>query len=118
MGAWGAGVEPHAVNSLWKSNGLYHYFNLNPSDKDNPSPTYAWEKRIDELYNAGAAELDETKRKEIYNEFQRIVADEQILIFRPVFFYTVAVRDNIGNMAPSAYSSLGTGWNSWELYKK
>jgi peptide/nickel transport system substrate-binding protein len=101
MGAWGAGVDPHGVNALWKSNGQYHFFNLNPQDQPIANPTYEWEKR-----------------KKIYNEFQHIVAKEQILIHLPVFFYTVAIRDNVGNAQPSAYSSLGSSWNSYELYKK
>ncbi|MFN3431716.1 MAG: ABC transporter substrate-binding protein, partial [Candidatus Sericytochromatia bacterium] len=118
MGAWGAGVDPHGVNALWKSNGQYHFFNLNPQDQPIANPTYEWEKRIDALYDAGAATVDPVKRKKIYNEFQHLVSKEQVLIHLPVFFYTVAIRDTIGNAEPSAYSSLGSSWNSYELYKK
>lgn len=118
MGAWGAGVEPHGVNHLWQSHGQAHVFNLNPSEDRNPNPTYAWEKRIDELYELGAVTIDESKRKKIYSEFQHIVMREQPMIFLPVFFYTVAVRNTVGNINPSPYSTLGASWNAYELYKK
>jgi peptide/nickel transport system substrate-binding protein len=118
LGAWGAGTDPHGVNALWKSNGIYHFFDLNPTDTTPTHWNYPWEKRIDELYNKGAITVDPAKRKVIYNEFQHLVAEQQPLIFFPVFLYTVAVRDNVGNVNPSAYSSLGVSWNSYELYKK
>jgi peptide/nickel transport system substrate-binding protein len=118
LGNWGAGVEPHGVNSLWKSNGVYHFFNLNPSDTPAKTWAYPWEKRIDELYDLGAMTLDEKKRHQIYNEFQHIVCDEQIMVFLPVYFYTVAIRDTVGNVRPSSFSTLGSSWNSYELYKK
>lgn len=118
MGAWGAGVEPHGVAHLWQSNGQAHIFNLNPSEKPHAKPAYAWEKRIDELFLEGALTLDEGKRKAIYNEFQQIVGKEQPMIFLPVFYYTVALRNSVGNWNPSAYSTLGASWNAYELYKK
>lgn len=33
-------------------------------------------ERVDDLFKRGAVELDEAKRKEIYNELQRVIADE------------------------------------------
>ena len=54
----------------------------------------------------------------LYAEFQKILTEESVLIYRPVFLYPVAVRNNLGNAQPSPYSSLGSSWNSWELYRK
>lgn len=117
-GAWGAGIEPHGVSHLWMSHGQAHIFNLNPAEKRHAHPTYPWEKEIDDLYEQGAATVDEAKRKEIYRRFQELVMKEAVMIFRPVFSYTVGVRNRVGNARPSPYSSLGSTWNSWELYKK
>lgn len=118
IGAWGAGIEPHGVAHLWTSNGQSHFFNLNPAPKAPANPTYPWEKRIDELFSEGAATTDEAKRKAIYAEFQQLVMKEQVMIFLPVFNYTVAVRNNLGNTRPNPYNPLGISWNAWEIYRK
>lgn len=118
IGAWSAGIEPHAGAQLWMSNGLAHILNLNPAAAPHQKPTYAWEKRVDQLFAQGVATLDEAQRKKVYVEFQRLVGAEQPMIFLPVFRYTVAVRDDLGNARPSAYSPLGASWNSYELYKR
>ncbi len=115
IGAWGAGIEPHGVAHLWTSNGQAHFFNLDTARK---TPTYPWEKRIDELFSEGASTLDEEKRKAIYAEFQQLVMKEQPMIFLPVFNYTVAIRNTLGNTRPNPYNSLGISWNAWEIYRK
>lgn len=118
IGAWGAGIEPHGVAHLWTSHGQAHIFNLNPAPVPHASPVYAWEKRIDELFELGAATIDEDKRKEIYAEFQQLVMKEQPMVFLPVFNYTVAVRNTLGNTRPNPYNPLGVSWNAWEIYRK
>jgi peptide/nickel transport system substrate-binding protein len=118
MGAWGAGIEPHGVAHLWTSNGQAHFFNLNAAPKALENPTYPWEKRIDELFNEGASTADEAKRKSAYAEFQQLVMKEQPMIFLPVFSYTVAVRNTLGNTRPNPYNPLGISWNAWEIYRK
>ncbi|MFN3432078.1 MAG: ABC transporter substrate-binding protein, partial [Candidatus Sericytochromatia bacterium] len=118
IGAWTAGIEPHAGAQLWMSHGLAHILNLNPAAEPHQKPTYGWEKRVDALFTQGVATLDEAKRKQIYGEFQRLVATEQPMVFLPVFRYTVAVRDGVGNARASAYSPLGASWNAYELYKQ
>jgi len=117
-GDWGAGIEPHGVAHLWNSNGQAHFFNLNASPTRAANPTYPWEKRIDEIFDQGASELDEAKRKVLYNEFQQIVGREQVMIFLPVFNYTLGVRNTLGNARPNSYNPMGITWNAWELYRK
>ncbi|NER51099.1 MAG: ABC transporter substrate-binding protein, partial [Symploca sp. SIO1A3] len=81
-----------------------------PSEGWEPSD---WELEIDRLFQQGAQELDESKRKEIYGQFQQIVA-EQV-----PFFYLVnslslqAVRDRVENIKFSALG--GAFWNLYEL---
>jgi peptide/nickel transport system substrate-binding protein len=118
MGSWGGSIEPHGVAHLWQSHGASHVFNLNPSETPRANPTYPWEKRIDTLFAEAAQTLDEDKRKKLYGEFQHIVAEEQPKIFLPVYYYTVAVRNTVGNVKPSPYSVYATFWNSYELYRK
>lgn len=54
-------------------------------------------ERVDELLNQAAVELDAEKRKQLYSEFQKIVADE--LPLYPVYavpYHTVS-NDKVGN---------------------
>jgi peptide/nickel transport system substrate-binding protein len=115
MGAFGAGPDPFDASNLWKSSGHAHSFNHDP--KTAKAHT-AWEARIDEILADASTNFDEDRRKSLYSEFQKILTEESVLIYRPVFLYTVAVRNNLGNAQPSPYSSLGSSWNSWELYRK
>jgi peptide/nickel transport system substrate-binding protein len=118
IGAWGAGIEPHGVAHLWTSNGQAHFFNLNPAPQPHADPTYPWEKRIDQLFAEGSLATNEARRKAIYAEFQQIVTKEQVMIFLPVFNYTVAVRNSLGNTRPNPYNPLGISWNAWEIYRR
>ena len=115
MGAFGAGPDPFDASNLWKSSGQAHSFNHDPKTTKAYTP---WEARIDEILADASTNFDEERRKALYGEFQKIVTEESVLIYRPVFLYTVAVRNNLGNAQPSPYSSLGSSWNSWELYRK
>ncbi|MDB5098220.1 MAG: peptide transporter substrate-binding protein [Cyanobacteria bacterium RYN_339] len=117
-GDWTAGIEPGGLVHLWASNGQRHFFDLNPSEKSNPTPNYPWEKQIDDLFEQGAHTVDEAKRKQLYNEFQQVVMKEAVLTFLPVFDYTVGVRDTLGNAKPSSFSYVGITWNSYELFRK
>jgi peptide/nickel transport system substrate-binding protein len=115
MGAFGASVDPFAASNLWKSSGHAHSFNHDPGTAKAHT---AWETRVDEILADASTNFDEDRRKSLYSEFQKILTEESVLIYRPVFLYTVAVRNTLGNAQPSPYSSLGSSWNSWELYRK
>ncbi|MEL7245718.1 MAG: ABC transporter substrate-binding protein, partial [Cyanobacteria bacterium J06573_2] len=72
-----------------------------------------WEKEIDQLFREAARVADEGERKQIYGEFQQIVADKL-----PVFFLVnpislQAVRNRVENVEYSAVS--GFLWNIDEL---
>ena len=70
------GVEPHMGKNVWHSTGSLHMWF--PRQKQPSSP---WEARIDSIYDAGVKELDESKRKPLYDEWQRIAADQLPLIY-------------------------------------
>lgn len=112
----GGGVEPHGGFNIWSSTGSLHQFNQGQQpweDELNGWEVSDWEKEIDRLFAEGVQELDDRKRKEIYGQFQQIVA-EQV-----PFFYLVnglsfqAVRDRIQNIKFSALG--GAFWNLYEL---
>ena len=90
------GVEPHFGQNVWASSGGLHLWNPHQS-----KPATAWEKRIDDIYDQGAQELDENKRKVLYDEFQRIVADELPVIYTVLNMDMYAVRNKFGNVKPT-----------------
>ncbi|MDE2223085.1 MAG: ABC transporter substrate-binding protein [Candidatus Omnitrophica bacterium] len=91
------GVEPHFGQNVWYSSGGLHLW-----DPHEPKPATPWEARIDAIFDQGAQELDDNKRKALYDEWQRIVADELPVIYTVLGTDMFAVRNKFGNLKPSA----------------
>ncbi|NEO83063.1 MAG: ABC transporter substrate-binding protein [Spirulina sp. SIO3F2] len=115
-GFGGGGVEPHNSFNIWYSGGSLHQFNQGPLPGEEGIENWQvsdWEKEIDRLFIEGSQTLEDEKRKEIYGEFQQIVA-EQVPFLYLVNAYTLeAVRDRIDNIKFSALG--GAFWNLHEL---
>jgi peptide/nickel transport system substrate-binding protein len=105
------GFEPHFGKNVWTSDGQLHMWN--PRQE---KPATDWEKRIDDLFTAGVQELNEDKRKVIYNEFQRIASDQLPVIYTVLSARLAAVRNKFGNLRPSNYG--GVFHNIEEIYLK
>ena len=105
------GVEPHFGQNVWRSSGGLHLWN--PHQR---KPATAWEERMDEIYDQGAQELDENKRKVLYDEFQRIVADQLPVIYTVLNMDMYAVRNKFGNLKPTVNG--GAFHNIEEIYIK
>lgn len=105
------GVEPHFGRNVWASSGQLHMWN--PKQK---MAATVWEKRLDEIYDQAAGELDENKRKVLYDEFQVIAAQEVPMIYTVLASNIYAVRNRFGNLKPSAYA--GAFHNIEEIYIK
>lgn len=69
MGGYIMGNDPDLYSALFKSDGSANYFK------------YKSEK-ADELFNKGAVELDEAKRKAVYADLQKQIADDAV--FYPI----------------------------------
>ncbi len=116
FGVPGADFEPNLLSLFWSSNGSFHQFNLGSKPGEPRMKNWQvsdWEKEIDRLFTAGYQTVDENKRREIYGEFQQIVAEQL-----PVFFLVnplslQAVRNHIDNLKFSAIG--GAFWNIDEL---
>jgi peptide/nickel transport system substrate-binding protein len=106
---WTGGVEPNNGKNIWMSAGNYHQW-----DPYQEKPHRDWEAKIDDLFRRGAQEMDETKRKAIYAEWQQIVGEEQPMIYTVVPDSIVALRNKYGNIKPSATG--GVTWNVEEIY--
>lgn len=92
------GVEPHFGKNVWASSGQLHLWH--PQQK---VPATVWEKRMDEIFDLGSAELDENKRKKLYDESQRIVAEQLPVIYTVLNSTIYAVRNKFENLKPSAF---------------
>jgi len=103
------GVEPNDGKNVWMSAG-----NLHQWDPYQEKPNRDWEAKIDDLFRKGAQEMDETKRKQIYTEWQKIVGEEQPMIYTVVPDALVALRNKYGNIKPCALGSVT--WNLEEIY--
>lgn len=94
-------IEPHFGKNVWASSGQLHMWN--PAQK---TPATDWEKRIDDLFSKGVQELDENKRKVIYDEFQMIVSEKLPIIYTVLSARIAAIRNKFGNLKPSSYGGL------------
>ncbi len=92
------GVEPHFGKNVWHSSGQLHVWNAKQE-----KPATLWEKRLDEIFTQGVQELDENKRKILYDEFQVIVAEQLPVIHTVLEPGLFAVRQKFGNLKPCVY---------------
>jgi len=100
------GIEPHFGKNVWHSSGHLHMWY--PRQKE---PHTAWEAGIDEIFNKGVQELDRVKRKKLYDEWQRIVAENLPLIYTVLPARLFAIRNRFGNLYPTAF---GRGFHNLE----
>lgn len=95
------GVEPHFGRNVWHSSGTLHMWY--PYQK---TPATPWEATIDSLFDSGVKVIDETKRKEIYDEWQRIAADKLPLIYTVLAEKILCISNKFGNINPSLNGGL------------
>ncbi len=105
------GIEPHFGKNVWESSGHLHLWF--PKQK---KPATPWEVRIDEIFNKAVQELDPARRKELYNEWQRIVSEQLPLIYTALPANIFAVRNRFGNLHPTSYG--GPFHNLVEIFIK
>jgi len=95
------GDEPHYGRNVWHSGGQLHMWY--PRQK---SPSTDWEARIDEIFNEGVRELDRAKRKELYDEWQRIAAEKQPFIYTVLSERIECIWNKFGNINPNMNTGL------------
>lgn len=105
------GVEPYSGRNVWHSTGQLHLWN--PREK---KPATDWETKIDSIFDASAIELDQNKRKQLFDEFQNIVAEELPVIYTVNQAALYAVKNKFGNVHPTAFA--GVFHNIDEVYIK
>lgn len=63
-------------------------------------------KKVDELLEQAGQEIDPAKRKELYAQFQKIVADELPVRFLNLVPYHTLTRANVGNVPTSIWGPV------------
>lgn len=105
------GIEPHFGNNVWQSSGHLHMWY--PQQE---TPATPWEEQIDRIYNSAVQELDEQKRKVLYDEWQVIVSENVPFIYTVLPAGLFAVRNKFGNLYPTAFG--GAFHNLEEIFVK
>jgi peptide/nickel transport system substrate-binding protein len=101
---WSSTIDPHWSYQIWSEQTIPK---LNMGAYVN--------KRVEELFQLGAKEFDIERRKQIYGEIQRIVAEDEPYIFLTVNQGYAGVNNRIGGIE---VSPLGIGYNIEQWYLK
>lgn len=116
MGFGSGGIDPHNGANIWLTDAQSHHFNRKPAPDSSPLEGRVvadWEQEIDDLYVNGSQEMDETKRKQIYNKTQQIAQEKLPFIYLVNARVMAATRDRIqGIQFPQGGDAL---WNLHEL---
>jgi len=103
------GIEPHFGKNVWHSLGQLHMWHPRQAQ-----PATDWEARLDQIFDQGVKELDENKRKELYDEWQMIASEKLPFIYTILGSNIFAIRDKFGNLKPTSYG--GAFHNLEEIY--
>jgi peptide/nickel transport system substrate-binding protein len=109
---WDTGVPPGPSKNLLLSSGDQHA--CFPNQK---KPSTEWEARVDQLTHEIEASPDQSERKRLYAEVQRIWSEQLPEIDLVVELEAVAYKNKFGNLHPSPLPPRVT-WNCEEIYLK
>lgn len=108
-------LEPNAGYNVWTPNATLHIFNKrSPNDDPKTDVLLPFEKELGEIFDEGAIELDNKKRKIIYDRYQEIIAKENPLIYLYAPTSITAVRKKVKNIYPTKIGGLI--YNIAEIY--
>jgi len=82
--AFGNQPDPHQRKGIWQPGNHLYYWKLSTIGADgkvNMSVLEPYEKELWNIFENGAKELDQAKRKKLYDRYQEIYADEVPVIF-------------------------------------
>jgi len=98
-------VDPASQLDMWLSNGDAHFWHFGDIS---PEP---WEARIDALMKEQMATLDQARRKELFNEVQRIFAENLPVLYfaTPRMYFASNVR--VQGVTPSVLRPVAL-WNA------
>ncbi|MBI3262289.1 MAG: ABC transporter substrate-binding protein [Acidobacteria bacterium] len=89
-------TDPGLNLDFWMSKGGAHVWH-----PEQTRPVTEWERRIDELMLAQASTLDQAERKRLFDEAQRVLAEEQPILYFAAPRVFVAMNRRVVNAQPS-----------------
>jgi len=108
-------LEPNSGANVWNPMGALHLFNKRtPNDLKSSDKILPFEEELAEIYKKGAIELDTNKRKQIYNRYQEIIAEENPLVYLYAPLNIIAIRKHFKNINPTRFGGLT--YNMAEIY--
>jgi peptide/nickel transport system substrate-binding protein len=89
-------LDPAGNMDLWLSSGQSHFWNLAQK-----SPATEWERRIDTVMREQASTIDPARRRQLFNDVQRIFAENLPALYfaAPRLFYAHSAR--VAGVVPS-----------------
>ena len=93
-------IDPHFGRNVWCSWGSLHMWN--PMQK---KPATKWEAEVDELFEKASIELNQEKRRELYQRAFKIIYEEQPMLFIATPEELLASWDKFENFYPTVW-----GW--------
>lgn len=110
MALGGGDADPNPEMSVWLSSGGTHLWRLSQ-----PKPATDWEAKLDPLMQKQMVELNYTKRKQLYDQAQGIIAQNVPFVFLATPNILVGARKDLANFKP-AILDPNTLWNVEQLY--
>ena len=108
---FGGGPEPNDLADLWRSSAVSHIWH--PKET---TPSFPWEKQIDDDFTHGAQTLDINQRKKYYYDWQEVVGDQQPMLYVQTPEYFMAMRNHFGNVQPSSVGLFSAYGNLDQIY--
>ena len=112
MGLGGGDADPNPEMNVWTSNGTSHLWHLGEAQ-----PATAWEREIDQLMQQQMITLDYSRRKQLYDRVQELIAQNLPFIFLATPNILAGAQPRIGNFHPALLDPC-TLWNADELYER
>ncbi len=105
LGGYIMGVDPSAYATLFVTDAAANYASMSAPE-------------LDELFRAGAVEMDEAKRRDIYNQAQKVLADQAVQYSIVTNSRLLGVTQDVGGIDEARLIPIYTFNDMSELYFK
>ena len=89
-------IDPAVTLDFWLSSGSFHLWNI--AEK---TPATEWERRIDELMLRQSASNDQTERKRLFDEVQKVFIEHEPVLYFAAPRIFVAVSSRVTSLDPA-----------------
>ncbi len=96
FGTQASATDPSLTPALWFSSGEFHLWN-----RLQPTPATEWERHIDDLMNRIAVSADAAERRRLFEDVQRIYAEEMPVISFVAPKAMIAISSRVVNPRPA-----------------